>query len=106
MSFNIFIVLCVLGCDVLIYVLYQWVLGEKRRARLHREVSRQRAEAAQRTQPFLAATQNRGAGARAVIPMDRKEPKAPNADGLAKKYSEELVYRRLAAWFANPKPRT
>lgn len=106
MSFNVFIAICVAGLDFLIYFLYQWVLGEKRRERLHRAISRQRAEAGQGGQSSLVATQSRSAAARPVIAMERRGPKAPSPDGLSKKYTEELVYRRLAASFAHPKPRT
>ena len=45
MSLTFFLALCILGCDFLLYVLFQWVYGEKhrkhaRRAR-NRKVSRQ-----------------------------------------------------------------
>lgn len=106
MSLNIFIALCVLGLDVLIYFLFQWVLGENRRERLQRAVARQRAEAVQGTQSRPATTSTKGAAARSVIAMDRKEPKASRAEDSSRKYGEELVYRRLAASFAHPKPRT
>ena len=35
MSFTVFLAISILGCDFLLYVLFQWVYGEK-----HRKVSR------------------------------------------------------------------
>ena len=51
MSLTLFVTLCVLGCDLLIYLLYQWALGERRRTLMRKAVSRQRAEALANRQP-------------------------------------------------------
>jgi hypothetical protein len=39
MSLTVFLAICILGCDFLLYVLFQWVYGEKRRNRLHRSAT-------------------------------------------------------------------
>jgi hypothetical protein len=31
MSLTVFLVFCILGCDFLLYVLFQWIYGEKHR---------------------------------------------------------------------------
>jgi hypothetical protein len=31
MSVTVFLALCILGCDFLLYVLFQWIYGEKHR---------------------------------------------------------------------------
>jgi hypothetical protein len=31
MSLTVFLALCILGCDLLLYILFQWIYGEKRR---------------------------------------------------------------------------
>jgi hypothetical protein len=36
MSLNVFITVCVLACDFLIYVFFQWTFGEKYRRRARR----------------------------------------------------------------------
>jgi hypothetical protein len=36
MSLNVFITICVLACDFLIYVFFQWTFGEKYRRRIRR----------------------------------------------------------------------
>lgn len=41
MSLAIFLTLCILGIDFLIYVLFQWTFGDKRRA-LQRKIDMQR----------------------------------------------------------------
>jgi hypothetical protein len=48
MSFTVFLAISILGCDFLLYVLFQWVYGEKRR-----KVSRRRPASTQ--QPFTLA---------------------------------------------------
>jgi hypothetical protein len=32
MSLNIFLMICILGIDFMIYVLFQWIFGDKRKA--------------------------------------------------------------------------
>ena len=106
MSITVFLTLCVLGCDLLIYFLYQWVLGEKRRARLQREIARQRAEAGQRPERRLGATHQKSSAAQPVIVMNRKPLERAGGRGFSDGTSEAAVYRRLAASFAHPKLRT
>ena len=36
MSITVFLAFCILGCDFLLYALYQWIYGEKRRNRPRR----------------------------------------------------------------------
>ena len=48
MSFTVFLAICILGCDFLLYVLFQLVYGEKRR-----KVSRRPPASTQ--QPFTLA---------------------------------------------------
>ena len=53
MSLNVFMAVCVLGVDFLIYVLFQWTYGDKRRA-LQKKLAEQRnAMEAERTRPFV-----------------------------------------------------
>jgi len=40
MSLTIFLAFCILGCDFLLYVLFQWIYGEKHRKRARRVASR------------------------------------------------------------------
>jgi hypothetical protein len=93
MSLTLFVTLCVLGCDLLIYFLYQWALGEGRRTLMRKAVSRQRAEALANRQP------------RPMVAAERSAAARPHARRIANRYSEELAYRRVAASFAQSKSR-
>jgi hypothetical protein len=36
MSITVFLAFCILGCDFLLYALYQWIYGERHRNRARR----------------------------------------------------------------------
>jgi hypothetical protein len=40
MSLTVFLAFCILGCDFLLYVLFQWTYGEKRRKPARRSAAR------------------------------------------------------------------
>jgi len=40
MSLTVFLAICILGCDFLLYVLFQWVYGEKHRNHARRVAAR------------------------------------------------------------------
>ena len=105
MSLTFFITLCVLGCDFLIYFLYQWALGERRRTLMRKAASRQRAEALANRQPRPMVAAERSA-ARPVLVMGAKERPRPVSARIPNRCNEELAYRRVAASFAQLKPRT
>jgi hypothetical protein len=52
MSATIFLAICVLGCDVLLYFLFQWTYGEKRRGLARRANSRPHTTHPQKGQPI------------------------------------------------------
>jgi hypothetical protein len=39
MSITLFLAFCILGCDFLLYALYQWIYGEKYRNRSRRSAA-------------------------------------------------------------------
>jgi hypothetical protein len=39
MSLTVFLAFCILGCDFLLYVLFQWIYGEKHRNRARRSAA-------------------------------------------------------------------
>ena len=105
MSLTWFVTLCVLGCDLLIYFLYQWALGERRGTLMRKAVSRQRAEALANRQPRPMVAAERNAAARSVAVMGAKRLPRPDSRRIANCYSEELADRRVAASFAQSKSR-
>jgi hypothetical protein len=40
MSLTVFLAFCILGCDFLLYVLFQWLYGEKHRKHVRRVAAR------------------------------------------------------------------
>jgi hypothetical protein len=40
MSLTVFLAFCILGCDFLLYVLFQWTYGEKHRKHARRSAAR------------------------------------------------------------------
>lgn len=105
MSLTLFVSLCVLGCDFLIYFLYEWAFGERRRTRMRKDAARRRSEvlADSQSRP-AAASQNNGA-AQPVIVLDANRRKRPTSFGRPSRLNEELAYRRVAASFAQVKRR-
>jgi uncharacterized membrane protein YccC len=53
MSLNLFMVVCVLGVDFLIYVFFQWTYGDKRRAMQKKVAQQRKAIEAERSRPFV-----------------------------------------------------
>jgi hypothetical protein len=54
MSLYVFVTLCIIGSDFLIYVLYQWTFGDKRRAMVRKIAAHRNAA---RHQPGLTPVQ-------------------------------------------------
>jgi len=60
MSLTVFIAVCVLGIDFLIYILFQWTFGDKRRA-LQKTLAQQRqALQAEPPRPFVVSSRKTG----------------------------------------------
>jgi hypothetical protein len=53
MSLTIFLALCILGVDFLIYVLFQWTFGDKRRAMAKKLERHRNAMQEQAPRPFV-----------------------------------------------------
>jgi hypothetical protein len=76
MSFNVFLAFCILGCDFLIYFLFQWIYGEKHRKHSRRLAARQEKRSALSDRPvrFVVVVKNakriplRGPGTDATPP--------------------------------------
>lgn len=60
MSFTVFIAICVLGIDFLIYVLFQWTFGDKRRAMQKKLLEHRNAMQQQPARPFLVSSRKPG----------------------------------------------
>ncbi len=57
MALTVFFALCILGIDFMIYVLFQWTWGDKRRAIARQVAAHRRQFDAQPGRPFLVPSQ-------------------------------------------------
>jgi hypothetical protein len=63
MSATLFLAFCILGCDFLLYVLFQWTYGERRRGLSRRSKAPKTAIHQPDPRPFLVAARRSAAGA-------------------------------------------
>ena len=75
MALKVFLALGILGVDFLIYVLFQWTWGDKRRAIARRVAEQRKAAAEQGPRPFLIA-------ARASTPRSQRHAAAETKRNL------------------------
>lgn len=116
MSLTIFLAICILGCDVLIYFLYEWAFGESKRIRKRHPRSRFEAPSselsattkprptAKRAASAVIEMHPRKAATSTVIEMHRRSPNAA-ATPVPSSAQERLAYHRIAASFAPAKRR-
>jgi hypothetical protein len=105
MSLTIFLAICILGCDVLIYFLYEWAFGTSERIRKRQaRSSRMWVDRIQVRQNRILRQADRPVHNAPVIEMKRTTDKVPAAPSRVN--TERLAYRRLVASFATPKPRS
>ena len=105
MSLTIFLALGILGCDVLIYFLYEWAFGESKRIR-KRRASHLWADTGVGREGYLSRAEGRHPATQPFITLDRRSATPSSASALPNPQDERLAYRRVAASFAQLKPRT
>jgi hypothetical protein len=97
MSATIFLAICILGCDVLLYFLFQWTYGEKRRGLARRANSHPHDAHPQKSQliEFVPA-QRRAASPKHPTSMRFQQLE----DRRQVRRIERRAYQRIAATFA------
>lgn len=112
MSLTVFLAICILGCDALIYFLYEWAFGESERIRKRHPRSRSEAPSPEvsadceprpnvsRAGASVVQMKHRKPAAATVIEMPRKSATPTNFDA-----QERLAYHRIAASYAPAKRR-
>src|SRR5262249_37617014 len=108
MPLTLFMAICILGCDVLIYFLFQWTLGEKGRTRRRRCGAKRKLDSGQKSPLFVVRAQKKTPRQRAkVLPYTKHEssnPALPTRKSVGPHpVDEETAYRRRVAAFASPK---
>ena len=107
MPLTLFIAICILGCDVLIYFLFQWTLGEKNWTRRRRGTKRRMA-GGQETELFFVPAPKRISAQRAKVLqyVKREQAKRPLLERksiASRPIDEQAAYRRRAAAYARTK---
>ena len=108
MTLNLFMAICVIGCDVLIYFVFQWTLGEKGRTRRRRPKVNWAAECNQANDLIVMRSEKRDREKRAKeLAYARNELQkhtwtrpAPQRPGPI---NEEIAHRRRAVAFSTHK---
>ena len=100
MPLTVFFVFCILGCDFMIVVLFQWLYGEKRREQCARSASRKHAMHSETPLHYVLA---KGSSQRNValskLPA-RLGPRLITESGASVPSAfrnERLAYQRIAA---------
>lgn len=103
MSLTIFVAICILGCDVLIYFLYEWAFGESKRIRARRVNPRRRAAQTEAQSGECSQADLSGANKSRVIELERKRERPARISSRPNAFQEQLVYRRMASSFSQVK---
>jgi hypothetical protein len=99
MSATLFLAFCILGCDFLLYVLFQWTYGERRRGLSGRSKA---LKTEPDPRPFLVAARRSSAGgAERLESVRQRTAREENRD--PGQFREVRAYRRIAASFAQGK---
>ncbi|HMD09921.1 MAG TPA: hypothetical protein VKH63_20475 [Candidatus Acidoferrum sp.] len=103
MSATVFLAFCILGCDFLLYVLYQFTYGEKRRGLSRRTTAPKHAAMNQPdARPFLVASR-RNSSARDQRLLSVPQRTAREETTNPGQFGEVRAYRRIASSFAQAK---
>jgi hypothetical protein len=105
MTLTVFLAICILGCDVLIYLLYERAFGESKRIRKRWSQSRTLVNSVEMaTCRESRANEKKPAVAR-VVEMNRRPQRAAVRSIRPDVHEETLAYRRLASSFVQLKTR-
>ena len=102
MSLTVFLAICILGCDVLIYFLYEWAFGESERIR--KRPARPRLGVATNISSAQPTDVTQKAPRASVIEMQPRTPKPASAPEHSN-YDERLAYHRIATSYLPVKRR-
>jgi hypothetical protein len=79
MSLNVFVTLCIVGIDFLVYFLFQWTYGDKRRAMARKLAAIRRASGPQSSGPLAVSAQSSGHRVVQMPARDRESSSNPTA---------------------------
>lgn len=95
MSATVFLAICILGCDALLYFLFQWTYGEKRRGLVGKRKSNAATGKSRHSQPveFVSARS----------PHKRMRTARENEKVTPIRRTERLSYQAFGASLSNAK---
>jgi hypothetical protein len=102
MSATLFLAFCILGCDFLLYFLFQWTYGERRRGLTRRSAAPKGAMNQPDARPFLIASRKRASRRGRQFQSASRQVDAREA-GASGQFNEVRAYRRIAASFGQAK---
>jgi hypothetical protein len=108
MTLNLFMAICVIGCDFLIYFLFQWTLGERGRTRRRSSSSKRGVETGTANELIVLRSEKREREKRAkVLAYTRNELQKRSWTSAGSKrldpVNEEIAHRRRAVAFSSQK---
>jgi hypothetical protein len=101
MSATLFLAFCILGCDFLLYVLFQWTYGERRRGLSRRSKVPKTAIDQPDPRPFLVAARRSTAAVERLGSVRERTTREEHSD--PGQFREVRAYRRIPAPFAEAK---
>ena len=102
MSATVFLAICILGCDFLLYFLYQWTYGDRRRGLARRSAAPRSAMNQPDTRPFLVSSRKSAVGGVQHLQSMRQRT-AREEHSNPGQFNEVHAYRRIASSFAQVK---
>ena len=103
MSSTLFFAFCILGCDLLLYFLFQWTYGEKHRGIKRRHARRVALITQSGNRPFLVTSSKSYERSTPNPRSYRRMRPGKGVDGQFLSDDETLAYRRIASSFATTK---
>ena len=102
MSATLFLAFCIIGCDFLLYFLFQWTYGEKRRGLSRRSRTPMSSMNQPDARPFLVASRKSATGGVQRLQSSRRRATNDHVSDLGY-LTEARAYRRIAASFGQAK---
>jgi hypothetical protein len=102
MSITVFLAFCILGCDFMLYVLFQWLYGDKRRVLARKLAALKSDIKVQKPQPRLISSVQGAIGTERLPQAVKQSAAKRDSTGPAilRPYNEPFAYRRITAAFA------
>ena len=103
MTLKLFMAICILGLDVLIYFLFQWTLGEKGHCSRRRTKARRKVGSGPETELIVVHAQRQNAPKRATVLHYPRNAWPKQTEPNENWVTEEVAHRRRVRAFGSSK---